>query len=316
MKNGSNSNGTVAAPKVTVKKIAKPPKRNIEPIEDEDIPTESQNEEMILDQYINLNQPSLKRFKEDSESDDQSSADMDTDSIDQDPLSQEQTTPNRNPFKKTETCKNELLSPTRISKENNSLIKNQSPVKHIDFGKLQKLSRFSRTADGRKQPVLSRFFGAKSECETIDEPKTDSGPQMGSPDLFELTEKPKPNLYFEKSNDSGFSPNSEEQKNSQGEKNTEDDDNDDGMSLCSQRSILDKFKFAATGQMSRSSLSETEETAEFQSSQSSNNNKTDSEASELPTVLSDNENEIDNSQKEKVRTAMWLNGSKNIKAVS
>lgn len=80
--------------------------------------------------------------------------------------------PKRNPFKiKSNASPHlmELLSPTKITKENSSFIRNQSPVKRIeypnpspvkrmDYRKLEKLSRFQRTIIPKDQNVISRFF--------------------------------------------------------------------------------------------------------------------------------------------------------------
>lgn len=69
------------------------------------------------------------------------------------------TTSSRNPFKKEPNVSDNLHSPTRITSANSSLIKNQSPVKAIDYGRLTKLSRFNRTEIPQtQQNVTSRFF--------------------------------------------------------------------------------------------------------------------------------------------------------------
>lgn len=324
-----NGAGPSKAPsKVAVKKSPKPPKRVIESIEDsdEDVATESQNDDLVLKQYMNLNQPSQKRFKEDNDDDSRSAESEENGVGDEQPL-KEETTPNRNPFKKSVPSKDMLLSPTRISRETNSLVKNQSPVKHIDFSKLEKLSKFNRTASPtKKQQIVSRFFGTsvKPKCETevkteIASPKiptesvAKSDPQMKSPNLLDLyKESPKSCLYFTKSNDSGFSANNDEsaQKNSQYD--PFENDSDENLSRETQCLLLDKFRYVL-----KEKPDGEQDPMECQSSQSTyTSDKTDyTESSEMPVVLSDNENDIDNSQKEAAASRMWLNGSQNTKTV-
>lgn len=317
--------------KVTVKKSPKPPKRVINVIHnsDENLPTESQNDELMLKQYMNLNEPSPKRFREDIDNDDQS-ADTEETGVDDEP-SKEETTPNRNPFKKTVFSKDPLLSPTRISCETNSLVKNQSPVKHIDYNKLAKLSKFKRTLIAPKeQPILSHFFSAstKPKSENVEETvvKTEvllspdvtgnvvqpSNP-MKSPNLLDsYTNSPKASLYFNKSSDSGISTNTEQivQENPRDEliKNDPEDD----LNHQSQCLILDKFKFAL-----KEKIDDEQEPMECQSSQSTyTSEKTDnSDSNGLLIVLSDDENETDNSRKDSI-SRMWLNGSQKSKLVS
>ncbi|XP_055304044.1 exonuclease 1 [Sitodiplosis mosellana] len=315
----SLSNGPVpsTAPKAIVKKSPKPPKRVIEAIEDsdEDLPTESQNDDLVLKQY--MIEPSSKRFKEDD--DDGKTADIEVNGADEQPPKTPETTPNRNPFKKAALCK-ELLSPTRISRDTNSLVKNQSPVKHIDYSKLEKLSRFTRTGtvlSAKGQPILSRFFGQSSKpkdendaqtavkSETVQrEVQAEAVPppvaQMKSPNLLDsCTASPKSTLYYSKSSDSGFSPSNDEPA----PKSSHNDDMEDNLSRECQYSILDKFRLVLKEKID-------DEPMECQSSQSTyTSDKTDfSETNELPIVLSDNENDIDNSQKGST-SRMWLNGS-------
>lgn len=91
----------------------------------------------------------------------------------------------RNPFQVTSSAPiainrrsvggDTLLSPTKLTPENSSFLRNVSPVKKIDFDskptilqtrtKSEKLSRFKRTviaSDGQK--VISRFFTGSSTC--------------------------------------------------------------------------------------------------------------------------------------------------------
>lgn len=117
------------------------------------------NGDDLLNEYTKERQPPQKRFKEDTKGaieNNQNETEDTIESIDQLSL---KITPNRNPFKKERNINEELLSPTKITKENCSLIKNQSPVKQIDFKKLEKLSKFNRTVISNKQNVISRFFG-------------------------------------------------------------------------------------------------------------------------------------------------------------
>ncbi|XP_055528821.1 exonuclease 1 isoform X2 [Wyeomyia smithii] len=89
----------------------------------------------------------------------------------------------RNPFQVASTGpsssqrRSEVLSPTKLTIENSSLLRNVSPVKKIDFQtqptKIDKLSRFKRatticTDDGQK--VISRFFTASiTSVKTIEQ---------------------------------------------------------------------------------------------------------------------------------------------------
>lgn len=137
-------------------------KRSIEHIaeseEEDDETTNAKNAE-LLNQYTNLSEPTQKRFKDDDISTNE------TNNIDDKPIDL-LASPKRNPFKKaTLSNDNYYTSPTRITTENNSLIKNQSPVKQIDYKKLEKLSRFNRTSVSSNQQILSRFFSTESNIE-------------------------------------------------------------------------------------------------------------------------------------------------------
>lgn len=128
------------------------PPANIEQSDEQDENTMSSgNGEDLLNEYANLAEPQQKRFKDD-----------DVQTSDDASVLKSPPTPKRNPFKTTNPIVNELLSPTRISKENNSLVRNQSPVKRIDYNKLQKLSRFDRTTGSTNQHMLSQYFSGKS----------------------------------------------------------------------------------------------------------------------------------------------------------
>lgn len=129
-------------------------KRSLPPadqLDEQDENKSSENGEDLLNEYANLSEPQQKRFKDD-----------DVQKTDDISVLKSPPTPKRNPFKTTNPCTNELLSPTRISRENNSLVRNQSPVKRIDYNKLQKLSRFDRTSTTSNQQTLSHFFSDKS----------------------------------------------------------------------------------------------------------------------------------------------------------
>lgn len=298
------------------------PKRHIDAIEDsedENLPTESQNDDLVVNQYVNGQEPLQKRFKEQYDIDDRST----DEEKDAEPQKESETTPNRNPFKKS-VCKDELLSPTRISKENNSLVKTQSPVKKIDYAKLGKLSRFGRTVVPQKQNVISRFFNPTTETTVktekkspktelkspkagmtspkagmtspkteIKSPKANSGAQMKSPNFLDIkTESPKSELYFTKSNDSGFSPGTEDpfKKNLQNE--SSENSAEDELCQENQCSILNKFKCVLKEKMDGSDS----EPMETNVSSQTMSDTTESEINELPIVLSDGENDFDGSQ--------------------
>lgn len=321
----SNESAPSTVPKLAIKS-PKAPKRLMEAIEesDEDLPTESQNDDLVLKQY--MIEPSSKRFKEDGDEDDDEAVDVEESDDDEQPPKTPETTPKRNPFKKSVPSSDLLLSPTRISSETNSLVKNQSPVKQIDYGRLEKLSRFNRTVlPVKAQPVISRFFNTPKiesngqttdvKCKTAQaEVKSEAVPtpaaQMKSPNLLvSCSVSETSTLYFSKSNDSGFSGNNEEQQLKNKAVNDDEDDPEDNLSRESQYSIIDKFRIVLKEKMDGESM-------EFQSSQSTTiSDKTDvSETNELPIVLSDNENDIDNSQKVS-NSRMWLSGSQKAKTV-
>lgn len=325
--------------KVTPKKSPKPPKRLIDKMiesDDDDRPTESQNDDLVLDQYIGKNEPSQKRFKEDTDSDDRS-VEADENGIDDDAAenqpTNEQITPNRNPFKKANPCADPLLSPTRISRDNNSLVKTQSPVKQIDFGKLSKLSRFSRT----KMPdhrVISKFFnpapkenegqavkkadsGIQEDLSQKNDPKSNStadlNPQMKSPNFLDShVEAPKPTLYYTKSNGIN-SPNTNEPPQKSSQEEPVHIDMDDDFDRDSQRSIISKFKFVLKNKIDEADS----DPIEVGSSQGTSD-KTDSETIELPIVLSDDDSSDynENATSKATENRNWLNSSQKAKTVS
>lgn len=126
--------------------------------DDQDISIE--RDEDIMNQYANLTEPQQKRFKDEM-----------IEQTDEPSILKSPPTPKRNPFKTSNPCTNDLLSPTRISKENNSLVRNQSPVKRIDFNKIRKLSRFDRTAGSANQQTLSHFFAGDKSSPSLQSPR-------------------------------------------------------------------------------------------------------------------------------------------------
>lgn len=118
---------------------------------------EDENAENLLNEYSKDRNPPSKKFKVDVE---------DIDGKDEtEPAVMECLSPppkagtsSRNPFKKESNASDSFQSPTKITPANSSLIKNQSPIKAIDFRRLEKLSRFKRTESLGKQNVISRFF--------------------------------------------------------------------------------------------------------------------------------------------------------------
>lgn len=318
----------------TSKRISK---NLIESDDDEKLPTESQNDEMVLNQYASLSAPLSKRYKDDVDSDEQScGAQEDRQNSSQStniPI-----TPNRNPFKKSSSGTDTLTSPTRISKENNSLVKTQSPVKKINFRTLAKLSKFNRTEVARDQRVISRFFNSNQK--EIDEPsvvKSDSGieldsgtkndetasvkvntsnAQMKSPNLLgtDLV-KPNPALYFTVSNVST----NESETNS--EEMSVDNNVDDDLNGESQRIILDKFKFVLKEKIDDT---ECDEPSGLANSQAASDKTDQSETNELPIILSDDDDDDDNEMDRTESVAgrcssanrNWLPSSQNQKGVS
>lgn len=317
-------------PKTPVKKQPTPKKRIVETIEDSDdenLPTESQNDELVLNQYINApNGPSPKRFKEYIEDDDDNESVEKEANCVEEPL-KEDTTPTRNPFKKAVASKNEAVSLTTISKENNSLIKTQSPVKNIDYVRLEKISKFSRfnrtVLPNNGQQVLSRFFNAseKTKCDAQPAQKPPSEVTMKSPNLLDSDlGLPSSSLYFTKSSDSGFSPNANDSSPEASKGTSEesaqngaiDDDLGSEMSRESQRSIIDKFKFVLAEKLEKCEPEHIES-----SSSQIISEKTDSDANELPIGFDDDDSGT-SSQKtaNDSKIGTWLNGIQKTKMVS
>lgn len=291
--NSVNGASTVNVPKSDPSKdVAKPQKRVIDKLmeiddKDECLPTERQNDEMVLNQYISVSEPSTKRFRDAIDDDEQLS-----DSEENGNTKSKQITPNRNPFKKAEATVDILLSPTRISKENNSLVNTQSPVKKTDYNKLKKLnkfSRFARTVVPKEQSIVSRFFTpSQNPSASNTQEKSSAGNDMNdvsvmktasaglkSPNLLR-TRRITPNaaLYFTGSDESPC----------QSEKGADDDEfeNQD-----TRRNIVEQFKHVLKNRM--------EPAAEQNSIGPANDHgapdKTDSETNELPIVLSDDDDD-------------------------
>lgn len=143
-------------------------------IDDSSEDDSSMNPDNLLNAYQILpNDPPAKRFRENERNEAECSTTTSTSK------SLESDSPKRNPFKiKADASPQlrDLLSPTRITKENASFIRNQSPVKrieyprsspakHIDGRKLEKLSKFQRTVIPADQNTItiSRFF-SKSDA--------------------------------------------------------------------------------------------------------------------------------------------------------
>lgn len=118
---------------------------------------EAEDNENLLLEYSKERDPPQKKFKVDGGDID---AAMQTESDDMEYSSPppKAIASSRNPFKKGSAVSDILQSPTRITSANSSLIKNQSPVKAIDFRRLTKLSKFNRTESPTKRNVISRFF--------------------------------------------------------------------------------------------------------------------------------------------------------------
>lgn len=248
--NGAST--TKTAPKLAAAKKSPMPSKRITKIptyddddEDADLPTESQNDEMLLNQYIS--EPLSKRFKDDTNGEMATLCSQTTST---------QITPTRNPFKKSESPGDVMLSPTRISKENNSLVNTQSPVKQIEYRRLKqlsKISQFSRTVVPKEQSVISRFFNASHKddqeppaasifADSSDQHissasnddsigvKKQASVEMKSPNLLDRRKiTPNPALYFANSDESP----------GQSEKGADDDDLEN---IQTQRVVVEKFK--------------------------------------------------------------------------
>lgn len=250
----------------------------------ENLPNDGEIDENLLNEYAQIETAPNKRFKEDIEdsSDDEEMKKHDGEM----PSPSRKEISNRNPFKKTVESTNELsLSSTEITKENNSLIKNQSPVKKIDYKRLEKLSRFNRTVVTAKQDVLSKFFnnaakdskpqdadGCDEEDETKSVSKTKStySIEIIQPEMAVC-------IHYTRSADSAIS-----------ESSTKTDENVDESSDTI--SILQKFRY------NYNRLIQDEEKADanglIPDSQGSTN-KTDSDLSDVPIMISDESNDVE-----------------------
>ncbi|XP_055633954.1 exonuclease 1 [Toxorhynchites rutilus septentrionalis] len=92
-----------------------------------------------------------------------------------------------------------LMSPTKLTPENSSLLRNVSPVKRIDFdnknpsqmrSKNEKLNRFKRTVIASNgQKVISRFFSSGSSSSTVNQQSSSADSIGSSPAREEQSEK-------------------------------------------------------------------------------------------------------------------------------
>lgn len=343
-----NGASTSSAPKlVPTINSTKPPKRIIDKLiesdndddDDEKLPTESQNDDLMLNQYISVSEPSRKRFKDHTENDDQSNEAQENvqNGIVCSQSTSKQITPNRNPFRKSDSCTDILLSPTRISKENNSLVKTQSPVKmkQFDYGRLEKCSKFGkrgRTTVPKEERVVSRFFTpSKKDVEKTAVTKSDSGiqedlstknedninvntdpsAQMKSPNLLgTCLVTPNPALYFTRSMESPIQ--SEKSSENMSAANNVDDELYYGGE--NHRTILEQFKFVL-----KEGIDDIEQNSNGLANSQGASDKTDSETNELPIVLSDNDSEMDCSGDvagKESSNPNWLSSSQKYKGVS
>lgn len=252
--------------------------------DDDGISLTPENDENLLGQYTNMQ----KRFKDDSELEHTTSDEKYIQNLisigNKSPPKQETATTIRNPFKKPVQDMDVLLSPTKITKENSSLVKTQSPVKCIDFTKIGKISRFNRTYTPPvdKERVISKFFPSATNV------RTDVSVQVNVVQCDEsngVDEQLTP-PYDDKPNRSPppFTSDDEEEPE---ESNASKDDNNEPLTKNRSIAILEQFKFSMN-RLTQYESSSTMETNE----ENTTNDKTDSESKELPIVLSDDS--IDN----------------------
>lgn len=252
--------------------------------DEENIPDDGENDEHLLNEYAQIETAPNKRFKEDIED---SSDDEKTNGLDGQVSSPSQkTTPNRNPFKKTVETSIELLSPTEITKENNSLVKNQSPVKKIDYKRLEKLSRFNRTVVTDKQNVLSKFFNNPAKdpkpkdengCEKGDDSKTVTKPETIEIIQSEMAAR----IHYTQSADSAVSDLGE------GSNTKTDEDVEESNDTIS---ILHKFSY----NYNRLIYDEEKTNANgLPPDSQGSSNKTDSDISDVPMMISDESNDVE-----------------------
>ncbi|KAL1379639.1 hypothetical protein pipiens_014753 [Culex pipiens pipiens] len=105
----------------------------------------------------------------------------------------------RNPFVVNSTSSNrrsapadQLLSPTKLTPETSSLLRNVSPVKRIEFKPTEKLSRFKRTVFANEgQKIISRFFSAGAASTSVSPKTAPTTPKKSSSPL-----KQESNLYL------------------------------------------------------------------------------------------------------------------------
>lgn len=305
----------------TKKSATRQSKRSIkvtESVEESEIPENPENDENLLNEYAQLGVPSQKRFKEDiGDFSDEDGSNGNPSSV---TSSNRKITPNRNPFKKPDKCTDELLSPTQITKENNSLIKNQSPVKRIDYKRLEKLSRFSRTVSSNKNKnVLSKFFNTGTTSEDDESSKQNSDLEIETKsensELCAQTDLAV-RVHFSESGDSAFSSNGEN-SNGKSSRNESMNDEDNGKSNGFDKFILEKFTYNYSRMIQNEKETEKDlEENDFMNSQKSTD-KTDSEISETPITVSDESNDTDNdvmivSEEAPSRGTVWLSSSQKV----
>lgn len=284
----TQSTSTSTSKKTTIRQT----KRSIDATnifeQEDDISDDVPNDENLLSEYAQFNVPSKKRFKEDIEdySDDDNDDDNKICEIEAEIKSTNQkTTPNRNPFKKEDKSADKLLSPTHITKGNNSLIKNQSPVKRIDFKKLEKLSRFNRTVVSSNQNVLSKFFSTApkptSDTSKSEEKSPETKLKVEKSETFEKTDIAI-QVHYTESFDSAISNGEKCSQNSEAAEENQQNENFDDPST-----ILKQFQYNYIRMNEQIEI--TKETRP-NSSQSSSN-QTDSDISEVPISISDESND-------------------------
>lgn len=272
----------------------------------ENIPGDGENDENLLNEYAQIEAAPEKRFKEDGED---SGDDEEMKKHDDEMSSQSRKEiPNRNPFKKTVESSSELSSPTEITKENNSLIKNRSPVKKIDYKRLEKLSRFNRTVVTANQDVLSKFFNNSAKVlKPQDEDGCDKGDESKTVTRTEsiketIQSEMAVRIHYTQSVDSAISDIATTK--------TDEDVEESNETI----SILQKFRY------NYNRLIQDEEKADanvlMPDSQCSSN-KTDSDISDVPIMISDESNDLESdstvtSDTQSSSRSAWITSSQKV----
>lgn len=156
------------------------------------------NGEDLINEYITETAQPQKKFKSNE-----------TENLEEEKCKNEKTEPttpgkSRNPFKRKSLVTEECEQTTEITPLNSSLIKNQSPVKCIDYRKLERLSRFSRTLVPQARNTVSRFFHNEVKQDKI-ETELNGAKREEIVDETKCVEETK-NLYMNTSSDSAVSP--------------------------------------------------------------------------------------------------------------